>query len=82
MCLNFVGELTQKCDTENREWWWRPIKSIYRLHLDLVVKQLCCINCLNAWATSCATFRNQKLLLIQWAIPEKNQTEGIEDIRF
>ena len=61
MCLNFVGERTQKCDKENREWRWRQIKSIYRLYLDLVVKQLCYISCLNAWATNCATFRNQKL---------------------
>ena len=51
MCLNFVGERTWKCDKENRECWWRQIKSIYRLHLDLVVKQICYINCLNAWAT-------------------------------
>ena len=47
MCLNFVEERTQKCDRENREWRWRQIKSIYRLHLDLVVKQLCYISCLN-----------------------------------
>ena len=58
MCLNFVGERTQKCDKENREWRQRQIG---RLYLDLVVKKLCYINCLNAWATNCATFRNQKL---------------------
>ena len=40
MCLKFVEERTQKYDRENREWWWRQIKSIYRLHLELVVKQL------------------------------------------
>ena len=61
ICLNFVEERTQKCDRENREWRWCQIKSIYRLHLDLVVKQLCYISCLNACATNCATFRNQKL---------------------
>ena len=55
MCLYFVGERTQKSDRENREW------PIYRLYLDLVMKQLYHINCLNAWATNCATFRNQKL---------------------
>ena len=60
MCLNFVEERTQKCDRENREWRWYQIKSICRLHLDLVVKQLCYDSCLNAWATNCATFRNQK----------------------
>ena len=50
MCLNFVGERTQKCDRENRECG--GVRSnIYRLHLDLVVKQLC----------HNATFRNQKL---------------------
>ena len=56
ICLNFVEERTQKCARENREWQWYQIKSIYRLHLDLVVKQLYYISCLN-----CATFRNQKL---------------------
>ena len=60
MCLNFVEERTQKCDRENREWRWYQIKSICRLHLDLVVKQLCYHSCLNAWATNCVTFRNQK----------------------
>ena len=49
MCLNFVGERTQKYDRENREWRWRQIKSIYRLYLDLVVKKLYYINCLNVW---------------------------------
>ena len=39
MCLNFVGERTQKCDRENREWQRRQITSIYRLYLDLVVKK-------------------------------------------
>ena len=61
MCLNFVGERTQKCDKENREWRWRQIKSIYRLYLDLIIKKLYCINFLNALATNSATFRNQKL---------------------
>ena len=61
MCLNFVEERTQKCDRENREWRWRQIKSIYRSHLDLVVKQICYISCLNAWATNCVAFKNQKL---------------------
>ena len=61
MCLNFVGERTQKCDRENRERRWRQILSICRLYLDFIVKQFCYINCLNAWATHCATYRNQKL---------------------
>ena len=51
MCLNFVGERTRKCDKENRELQWRQIKAIYRLYLDLVVKQLCYND----------TFRKQKL---------------------
>ena len=29
--------------------------------VDLVAKQLGYINCLNTWATNCATFGNQKL---------------------
>ena len=32
-----------------------------KMIVELVVKQLCHINCLNTWATNCATFRNQKL---------------------
>ena len=61
MCLDFVEERTQKCDRENRKWRWCQIKSIYRLHLDLVVKHFCYISCLNTCATNCATSRNQKL---------------------
>ena len=49
MCLYFVGERTQKSDREKREW------PIYRLYLDLVMKQLYYINCLSAWATNYAT---------------------------
>ena len=49
--LEFWGERTQKYDRKNREWRRRQIKSIYRLYLDLVVKKLYYINCLNAWAT-------------------------------
>ena len=30
-------------------------KPIYMWYLSLVVKRLCCINCLNAEATTCAT---------------------------
>ena len=37
ICLNSVGERTQKCDRENWGWRWRQIKSIYRWYLDLVV---------------------------------------------
>ena len=29
MCLNSVGNILKRCDTENREWWWRQIKQIY-----------------------------------------------------
>ena len=32
-----------------------------KMIVDLVVQQLCYINCLNTWATNCATFRNEKL---------------------
>ena len=71
LCLNFVGESTQKCDRENCEWHWCQIKSIYRLYQDLVVKKLYYINCLNAWATNCATFRNQ-MLCCDTVILDKN----------
>ena len=61
MCLNSVGELTQKCDRENREWWQHQIKSIYGWNPDLVVQCLLCISCLNAKATNCPTIWSQKL---------------------
>ena len=82
MCLNFVGERTQKCDRENREWWWRQIKSIYRLHLDLVVKQLCYISCLNACATNCATFRNQKLCCGAVFLHKNDETKNSSGLQF
>ena len=82
MCLNFVGERTQKCDKENREWRWRQIKSIYRLYLDLVVKQLCYISCLNAWATNCATFRNKKLCCGTVFLHKNDETKNFSGLQF
>ena len=45
--LEFCGGTYSEVDRENREWRWCQTKSVYRLHLDLVVKQLCYISCLN-----------------------------------
>ena len=73
---------TQKCDRENWEWWWHQIKSIYRLYLDLVVKQLCCINCLNAWATNCAPFRNQKLCCGTVFLNKNDETKNSSGLYF
>ena len=78
MCLDFVEVRTQKCDRENREWRWRQIKSIYRLYLDLVVKQLCSVNCLNAWANNCATFRNQKLCCDTVFLRKNDETRTLQ----
>ena len=78
MCSNFVEERTQKCDRENREWRWCQIKSIYRLYLDLVVKQLCSINCLNAWVNNCATFRNQKLCCDTVFLRKNDETRTLQ----
>ena len=50
--LNSVGEPPEKYNREKREWWWRQIKSIYRWYLDMVIKRLRCINCLNSWAAN------------------------------
>ena len=47
MCLNSVGERTQRCDSESGECRWRQIKPIYIWYLELVVKRFRCINCLN-----------------------------------
>ena len=65
MCLNFLGERTQKYDRENREWRWRQIK-YFRLHLDLVVKQLCYND----------TFRNQNLCCGNVFPHENNETKN------
>ena len=77
MCLNFVEERTQKSNRENREWQWCQIKLSYRLHLDLVVKKLCYISCLNAWATNCATFRNKKLCCGTVFLHKNDETKNI-----
>ena len=52
MCLNSVGNILKRCDTENREWWWRQIKQIYiyiyrerEREREVVVKSLHSINC-------------------------------------
>ena len=45
---NSVGECSQKCDRENRQWRWRHIKSTVWWYLDLVVKRFHRPNCLNA----------------------------------
>ena len=82
MCLNFVEERTRKSDRENGEWRWCQIKSIYRLHLDLVVKQLCYISCLNAFATNCASFRNQKLCCDTVFLHKNDETKNSSDLQF
>ena len=76
MCLNSVGERTQKCDRESREWRWRQIKSIYSWYLDLVVKRLRFINFLNAWATNYATFSNRKLCCGTVFLRRSDQTKN------
>ena len=72
MCLNIVGERTQKCDRKNREWRWRQIKYFYRLHLDLVVKQLCCN----------ATFRNRKLCCGNVFLHKNDETKNSSGLQF
>ena len=46
-CFDSVGECTQKCCRENREWRWHQIKPIYMWSVDLVFKRLRKTNCLN-----------------------------------
>ena len=65
MCLNFVGERTQKSDRKTKSGG--GIRSnIYRLHLDLVVKQLCCN----------ATFRNHKLCCVNVFLHKNDETKN------
>ena len=47
--FEFCGGHTRKCDRENWECQWHQIKLIYSLNHDLIVKQRCYFNCLNAW---------------------------------
>ena len=70
------------CDRENREWWWPQIKSIFRLQLDLVVKQFYYINCLNARATKCATFRSQKLYCGTVFLYNNDETKTSSGLQF
>ena len=43
---------------ENRRRRWRQNKPSDRWYLELVVKRLRCINCLNACATNCASYKS------------------------
>ena len=74
--LEFCGERTQKYSRENRAWRWRQINSIYRWYLDLVLKRLCCINCLNAQDTNCATSSNQKFCCGTFFLDKNNETKN------
>ena len=78
--LEFCGGTYSEVDRENREWRWCQTKSVYRLHLDLVVKQLCYISCLNAFATNCATFRNQKLCCDTVFLHKNDETKNSSDL--
>ena len=82
MCLNFMEERTQKGDRENREGRWRQVKSIYRLYLDLVDEQICYNNCSNAWATNCATFKNQKLCYGTVFLHKNDETKNSSGLHF
>ena len=65
MCLNFVGNVLMSVigKTESRG----GVRSnIYRLHLDLVVKQLCYNN----------TFRNQNLCCANVFLHENDETKN------
>ena len=79
-CLNFVEERPQQCDRENRVWC--QIKSKYRLQLDLAVKQFSYISCLNACATHCATFRNQKSCCGTVFLHKNDETKNSSGLQF
>ena len=42
------GKGTHRCDREDQEWRWRQITPMYIWFLELAVKRLHCVNCLNA----------------------------------
>ena len=58
MGFKSVGKRTQNCYTDSRERRWRQSKPTDRWYLVLVVKRLCCINCLNACVTNCDSFKS------------------------
>ena len=58
MGFKSVGKWAQNCGMENRERQWRQSKPSDRWYLELVVKRLRCINCLNACATNCTSFKS------------------------
>ena len=61
MSWNFVENVLRSGIEKTESGGGVRSNQFIRLHLDLVVKQLCYITCLNACATNCANFRNQKL---------------------
>ena len=71
MCLKFLGERTQKSDRKT-ESGGGVRSNIYRLHLELVVKQLC-YN---------ATFRNQKLCCSTVFLHKSDETKNSSDLQF
>ena len=71
MYLNFVGERTQKSDRKTESGG--GIRSnIYRLHLDVVAKQLC-YN---------ATFRNQKFCCGTVFLHKNDETKKSSGLQF
>ena len=55
MGFKSVGKCAQNCDMKNREKRWLQSRPTDRWYLELIVKRLCCINCLNSCATNCAS---------------------------
>ena len=71
------------CGVTNSEMWqgkprgaMASEKPIYRWHLDLIAKGLRCNNCLNTWATNCATFWNQKLCCVTVFLHKNDETKN------
>ena len=87
MCLNFVGKCTEKCDkkTESggdlRSNQFIGCTQTWQLKNSILMKKHY-INCLNAWATNCTTFRNQKLCCVTVFLHKNDETKNSPGLQF
>ena len=62
MGFKSVRKCAQNCDMENRKKQWLQSKPTDKWYLELVVKRLRCIGCLNSCGTDCASFKSCRVV--------------------
>ena len=71
------------CGETYSDVWLRKKKvavALDQVNLNLVVKRLHCINCLNAWATNCGAFWNKKLCCDTVFLHKNDETKNSSDL--